>query len=255
MAKQGPFDLNNRVALVTGGAQGIGAGIAEMLAEAGATVVVADINEGKAQEQAAILTAAGHKAAHIRLDVADEASIVAVCAEVTARFGAPWLLVNNAALQDRELLVEATAYNWDRLMAVNARGPFLMSREIARAMIASGNGGRIVNIASCALIGALTTGHSAYASSKAALVGLTRATALELLGHGITVNTLLPGGVLTPGAIGSKGPPPEGPGLRLPPLGLSEARDMGPAVLFFASPASNRVTNQTLSIDAGWSLS
>ncbi|HEX7819707.1 MAG TPA: SDR family oxidoreductase [Sphingobium sp.] len=255
MTTKNLFDLSGRMALVTGAAQGIGAAIAEVLAEAGAEVIVADVNEDKAQEQAAILTAAGHRAAHIALDVGDEASIVHACAAVTKQYGAPWLLVNNAALQDRELLINATVDNWDRLLNVNARGPFLMSREIARAMIERGVGGRIVNIASCALIGALTTGHSAYASSKAALVGLTRATALELLHHGITVNTLMPGGVLTPGAINSKGPLPEGPGMRLPPLGLSDARDMGPGVLFFASPAAHRVTNQTLSIDAGWSLS
>lgn len=254
MTNSNLFDLSGRVALVTGAAQGIGAAIAAVLAEAGAQVIVADINEDKAQEQAGILTAAGHRAEHIALDVADEASIVMVCDRVKQRYGAPWLLVNNAALQDRQFLVDATVENWERIMAVNARGPFLMSREMSRAMIERGVGGRIVNIASAALIGALTTGHSAYASSKAALVGLTRATALELLEYGITVNTLLPGGVLTPGAIGSKGPPPEGPGMRLPPMGLSDARDMGPGVLFFASPAAHRVTNQTLSIDAGWSL-
>ena len=248
------FDLGGRVALVTGGASGIGAGIAAVLAEAGATVVIADRDRDGALREAAQLVAAGHKAGSVWMDLADEASITRGCAEVIAEFGVPWVLVNNAGLQDRELLLEGTAAQWDRMNAVNGRGPFLATREIARAMVAAGGGGRIVNIASAALIGSLIRGLSAYAGSKGALLALSRASAFELAEHAITVNTILPGGVATPGAINAKGPPAEGPARRRPPLGLCDPRDMGAAVLFFAAPAARAVTNQVLSVDGGWSL-
>jgi len=122
-------------------------------------------------------------------------------------------------------------------------------------MVAAGQGGRIVNIASTALIGSLIKGLAAYAGSKGALLGLGRASALELAEHAITVNTVLPGGVATPGAIGARGPPAEGPARRRPPLGMCEPRDIGAAVLFFVSPAARHVTNQVLAVDAGWSVS
>jgi len=250
-----PFDLSGKVALVTGGASGIGTGIAALLAEAGATVVIAEINEANARREAAALTEAGYTAGSVTIDLADEASIVRGCAEAVATWGAPWVLVNNAGLQDRELLLEGTAAQWDRMNAVNGRGPFLMTREIGRAMVAAGQGGRIVNVASASLVGSIIKGLAAYVGSKGSLLALSLASALELAEHAITVNTLLPGGVATPGAIGAKGPPAEGPARRKPPLGMCEPRDMGAAVLFFASPAARYITNQVLTVDGGWSIS
>jgi NAD(P)-dependent dehydrogenase (short-subunit alcohol dehydrogenase family) len=246
-----PFDLNGKTALVTGGGRGIGAGIARVLAASGANVVIADVDLASAQQQAAAL---GENCGAVHIDLSDERWVVGGCAETIARFGIPWLLVNNAALLDRELLLEGSAGQWDRTIAVNARGPYLMSREIARAMAGANQGGRIVNIASASIIGSITRGHAAYASSKAALLGLTRASALELAEHAITVNLVLPGGVATPGAIASKGPPPDGPACRPPPLGMCEPEDVGRAVLFFASPWAARITNQTIAVDGGWSI-
>ena len=248
------FGLGGRVALVTGGASGIGAGIAKSLATAGATVVIADLNEDRAEQQAQSLRDAGHRAAALHLDLADETSIVRACAAVIDNHGVPWVLVNNAGLQDRQAFLEGTAEEWDRMNHVNARGPFLMSREIARAMVGAGEGGRIINIASAALRGSIVHGLAAYAGSKGALLGLSGASAFELAEHGITVNTVLPGGVPTPGAIAATGPTPEGPARRALPLGMCEPGDIAGAVLYFSSPAARRVTNQVLAVDGGFSV-
>jgi NAD(P)-dependent dehydrogenase (short-subunit alcohol dehydrogenase family) len=252
-------DLAGRVAIVTGGGSGIGAGIAQVLAEAGAAVVIADIDASNAEKEAAAIREAGGKADVVRIDLADEASIVRGCAEVVEKHGAPWILVNNAGVQEKQPLLEGTAAEWDRMNAINGRGPFLMSREIARAMIAAGSGGRIVNIGSAAMIGQLVVGLPSYAGSKGAVVGLSLVSALELAEHDITVNVVHPGGVLTPGAVASAaslgGRAFAGPALRPPPLGMCEPRDIAAAVLFFASPAARRVTNQTITVDGGWSIS
>jgi NAD(P)-dependent dehydrogenase (short-subunit alcohol dehydrogenase family) len=248
------FSLSGKVALVTGAASGIGAGIATVLAEAGAIVAIADIDIANATRHAQTLISNGHDARAAHVDLSDESSIVRCCQEVVANFGTPWVLVNNAGLQDRELLLAGTAQEWDRMNKVNGRGPFLMTREVARVMVSSGQGGRIVNIASAALVGSTVKGLAAYMGSKGALLALSQASAFELAEHSITVNTILPGGVATPGAIGAKGPPPDGPARRPLPLGMCEPRDIGAAVLFFATPAARRITNQVLTVDGGFTI-
>ena len=248
------LQLTGKVALITGGNSGLGLATAFCFAREGAKVVIADIDAAGAGRQADALVAAGRDAAWVQVDLADEASVVAACAEVIAQHGTPWLLVNNAGLQHRELLLEGTAKFWDMTHAVNARGAFLISRQIARAMVGGGSGGRIVNCATTGLAGQLCHGHAAYLSSKGALAALTSAMALELAEHAITVNTVLPGGVGTPGSMGAEGPAPTGPGIRRPLLGFCEPRDIASAVLYFATPAARYVTNQTLAVDAGFSI-
>jgi NAD(P)-dependent dehydrogenase (short-subunit alcohol dehydrogenase family) len=128
------FNLAGLTAVVTGGANGYGTGICEVLAEAGAKVVIADIQSDAAEAMAESLHAAGAEADWVELDLADEASVVAACAQIVERHGAPWLLVNNAGVQDREMLLDMSAAEWDRNLAINARGPFLMTRELQRRM-------------------------------------------------------------------------------------------------------------------------
>ncbi|MEZ5742667.1 MAG: SDR family oxidoreductase [Sphingomonadaceae bacterium] len=244
------FSLEGKVALVTGGASGIGVGICEVLSEAGAKVVIADIDEEGARRQAEALG----NADHVALDLADEGSIIRACAKVVGRHGAPWLLVNNAGLQHREYLLDGTVEHFDRINAINLRAPFLMTREIAQAMVLAGEGGRIVNCTSAGLEGQFVKGLGAYLASKGGLRSLTTMSAYELAEHRITVNEVIPGGVGTPGAIGAEGPPPEGPGNRPPLLGYVEPRDIGSAVLYFATPAAHRVTGQRLAVEAGGTL-
>ncbi len=233
-AKENPFSLDGKVAVVTGGASGIGAGIAAMLAGAGAMTVIVDINGEGAEARAAQLREEGLKADAQAIDLADESAIVNGCAAIVQRHGTPWALVNNAGLQDRELLLEGTAEFWDLTNNINARGPYFMIREIARAMVEKGEGGRIVNIASAALTGSIVKGLVAYSASKGALQGISIGAAFELVEHGITVNTVLPGGVATPGSINAKGPPPEGPARRELPLGLCEPADIAGALFRLA---------------------
>lgn len=248
------FGLSGKIAIVTGAASGIGTGIAEMLAEAGALVVIADRDAAGAEAQAKALREAGHQADCVAVDLTDEASVIAAVASVAARHGAPWIVVNNAGMQDRQVLIEETVAGWDRTLDLNARGVFLMMREGAKAMIDAGEGGRIVNIASTAVGTGFCGGHVSYAASKGAVLSLAGPAAYELAAHRITVNTVLPGGVVTPGAINAQGPKPEGPGCRRPPFGLNDPRDIGAAVLFFASPAARQITGQWLAVDGGHSI-
>lgn len=249
-----PFSLEDRVAVVTGGASGIGAGIVDILAQMGATVVIADIDLDAARTAAGNFSDRGFNVIALQVDLSDETSINALCPQVIAAAGNPWILVNNAGLQDRQEFLQATAAEWERMNTVNARAPFLLTREFARAMIAVGEGGRIINIASAALSGSIVYGLVAYTGSKGALLGVSKATAFELAPHNITVNTILPGAVPTPGAIAAKGPAPQGPARRELPLGMCDASDIGAAVAYFASPAARRVSNQVLAVDGGFSV-
>lgn len=249
------YDLTGRVALVTGGAQGMGAAICRLLADAGAHVVVADIQAGKAEAVASSITGQGQKASFARLDVADEASILDVVREIERNLGRLDVLVNNAGTQDREFLENTTAAYWDRLMSINLRGPALLTREAVRIMRAGGIDGRIVNIASNSAFHAAAPSLYAYSTSKAGLAGLTRATAMEVAGDGIRVNAVCPGNTTTEGQMTAHGPdfPQEVIAKFSPPIGRAGTpQDIASAVLFMACDVSGYITGQTLVVDGGW---
>ncbi len=234
-------DLSGRVAVVTGGASGIGAACAELLAAAGATVVVLD-REVPADADA------------IRLDVTDEAAIDAAMAEVAERHGRIDVLVASAGIAIRRPATELSLADWQKVVDVNLTGVFLCARAAARHMIGSG-GGSIVTIASVlGVVGGGVYPNISYQAAKGGVINLTRALALEWAEHGIRVNSVAPTYVNTPLTAGLVADPDV---LRQieerTPLGrLAEPGEVADAVLFLAARGSAMVTGHVLAVDGGY---
>jgi 3-hydroxybutyrate dehydrogenase len=191
-----PLPLEGRVALVTGGGRGIGSAVAEALARSGAEVVAAARTGEEVEGVAARLRAQGLRAHARILDVTDPDGVGELAREMKGEFGTVTLLVNNAGISDSAPVHRTAFESWNRLMAVNAGGPFLCIRAVLPQMLEAG-WGRIVTVASVA---GLAGGKyiAAYAASKHAAVGLTRSVASEVAGRGVTVNAVCPGYVDTP---------------------------------------------------------
>jgi galactitol 2-dehydrogenase len=250
--------LKDKVAVITGGARGIGEAIARGLAREGARVAVADIDDKAAQATAASI---GSDAFALRLDVTSSASINDMVAEVVRRAGPIDILVNNAALFDMAPIEEITEKSYDRVFAVNVKGLLFTLQAVARQMIAAKHPGKIINMASQAgrrgepLV-------AVYCASKAAVISLTQSAGLALIKHGINVNGISPGVVDTPmwdevDALFAKyeGRPP-GEKKRLVgeavPIGrMGRPEDHVGAAIFLASAESDYVVAQTLNVDGG----
>jgi NAD(P)-dependent dehydrogenase (short-subunit alcohol dehydrogenase family) len=195
--------VKDRIAIVTGAAQGIGATYAKALAAEGAAVVVSDILDGTSVVEA--IEAAGGRALYVKADVSDEASVQALVDRTVETFGRIDILVSNAAVYASlrmKPFTEIDVAEWDKVMAVNVRGAFLCARSVAPVMKANGYG-RIVNIASGTVFKG-TPNFLHYVTSKGAIVAMTRALARELGEHGICVNTLAPGLVLSEQVLANK---------------------------------------------------
>lgn len=188
--------LRHRVALVTGGGRGLGAAICSVLAEAGAAVVCADVRVALAEEVARRLCAAGGTARALRLDVSDAALAEQAVQATVSAFGRLDVLVNNAGVDVTRPVEELTPEQWDTILAVNLRGPFLMAR-LAFPLMKQQGGGHIVNIVSTAALRAWPNA-SAYHASKWGLLGLSRALHVEGVPHGIKVTAVIAGGMRTP---------------------------------------------------------
>ena len=246
------FDLEGQVALVTGASRGIGRDLVLALAHAGADVVAAgrslDDVVGVAEEARSI----GGRAEAVELDLRDRASIDRAVDECVARAGRLDILVNNAGLGTNHDAVDATEQEWDELFDVNVRGLFFACQSAGRQMIAQ-RSGRVVNIASQAgLVG--IPRHAAYSASKGAVIALTRVLALEWAPFGITVNSVAPTFIRTPGTAERLDQPEFLAEVleRLPVGRVGTTTDVAGAVIYLASPAASLVTGTVLVVDGGW---
>ena len=192
------FDLSGKGAVVTGGAMGIGQGIAFRLAEAGAGVMVADIDLKAATQTAKQIEARGGKAQATYADVNSAADAEKVAQDAVDAFGSLDILVNNAGIFPSSRFLDISEESWDKVLDVNLKGVFLYSQAASRAMIKAGHGGKIINMASMEALKPWG-GHTHYGASKSGVAMLTKSMALELAADKILVNAVAPGGIQTPG--------------------------------------------------------
>ena len=245
------FRLDGQVAVVVGGAGGLGAAIARGLAEAGAAVAIADTNAGPAKAIADELTGAGRRALAVAVDVTDGESVERMAGEVETRLGAVEILVNSAGITHRSPAVDFPEAQWHRVIAVNLTGVYLASQAVGRRMVTRRRG-RIINIASIAgEIG--LPGTVAYSASKGGVVQLTRALAVEWAPHNVRVNAIAPSWFSTNiGDLIHREPEYERRAMQRVPAGrMGRPDELVGAALYLASEASSMVTGHILAVDGG----
>lgn len=239
--------ISGRVAVVTGGGRGIGAGIARRFAAEGARVAVLDLDEAGAQAVAA--DCAG--AIALGIDVTDEAQVEAAFATIAGELGAPWAVVNSAGIGPAASFLELDGAAWRQMLAVNLEGTFYCAREGARAMVAAGTGGRIVNISSqIGLKGGERLAH--YAASKAGVHGFTRAIARELAPHGINANAIAPGPIDTDMLMGMPDDWLDAKRAELPFGRFGRVEEIVPSALLLCSPVGGAyITGAVMNLSGG----
>ena len=251
--------LEGKAAVITGGARGIGLAIARRFAEAGADVLIGDLDKRGAEDAAESLSVFGRKAIGGELDAHDEVSIIQFADRAVLELGTIDVWVNNAGIYPSVPLLEMTEAQWDKVLDLNLKGTFLGAREAAKRMIAADRGGVIINLASTAGFRAPGPGIAHYVSSKFGVRGLTKALAVELGAHGIRVLALAPTLIETPGIEeGREAFRAAGLGDMIEqiaarePLGRAGVPDdVARVALFCATDLSALMTGSTLAVDAG----
>ncbi|MEX1995612.1 MAG: SDR family NAD(P)-dependent oxidoreductase [Candidatus Saccharimonadales bacterium] len=254
--------LEGRAAIVTGGAKGIGQGIAYRLAEAGAKVLIADMDEAAAFRTADGLTEKGWVSAGIKTDVSSEADVKNMISACQEKFGSVDILVNNAGIYPPVPVAQMTEEEFERVMHVNLRSVFLTTKYASEVMKQKG-GGRIINITSIDALHPSMIGLAHYDASKHGVWGFTKNSALELAEHKIWVNAIAPGGIATPGvAAMSQGASAEQMAAsirafmaKIPMHRMGEPDEIGMVALFLASKLSSYMTGSQVVVDGGALLS
>ncbi len=249
------FNLQGKVALVTGARRGMGKAHALALAGQGAKVVITDIDLAECEIVADEVRANGGDVVCFKLDVSNKADVDNVFDQVVAKYGRLDILVNNAGIYESHSFLEMTETEWDRTIDINLKGQFLCAQRAAKEM-AKNNWGRIINIASIASgsVGVGISGGAHYTASKGGIIGMSETLAVELAPLGITVNVIGPGAIDTP-MVGAANIPKEYmdamlAGVPLKRMGRPE--EVSAAVVFFASDEASYVTGATLYVDGGW---
>ncbi len=248
------MQLTDKVAVVTGGARGIGREICYALARAGANVMIGDIDLAAAEETAADITRdTSAKAAAAKADVVDKAMVTALMEATMQQFGRLDILVNNAGIFPIAPFATMAEGDWDRLMAIDLKGVFLCCQAALGPMRQSG-GGRMINMGSVSgLVGAI--GFTAYAAAKAGVSGFTRALAREVAAMNITVNAIAPG--IVDNEMTYKTFPKAALDVYLtqvPLRRLTAVQDVAEMVVFLASPGAAYITGQTIAVDGGYTM-
>ena len=244
--------LANKVALISGGARGMGAVEARLFTQEGAKVCIADILEEQGRALAAEIADAGGEAMFVRLDVNSEREWAAAVDAVVSAYGRLDILVNNAGMYQRANVEETSASDWDRMLSINGRGVFIGTKAVIPAMRAAG-GGSIVNISSVAgIIG--SAGSTAYNASKGAVRLLTKSTAVQHAAENIRANSVHPGPIETDmlDLVFPEEGMREARALNIPLGRMGRAEDVAKGVLFLASDESSYMTGGELVIDGGF---